>query len=734
MNHTLIRKKQEDVNNLLNRKRLYESISMLRELARETQKGELIDTLYNIEMTYKSLLRFTVEGFTDPERQKIYNHILADIFGVADEIFMQLFIRYGQGVFFDLMRQHAGIGRESLESILVQCRTEMDRTELMESVPVPHSEVFNSAFRQLFEITLTQKGLYKENEDIIINCFRESSLPWAQQCVLVSAVTIHLLHFFNEDAMLLLFRLTSHSNAEIRQRALVGLYLVLFKYDKRISLYPEVTRQIQKLRQGNVKQEVLRGIIIQLLRTLDTEKLARKLTDEILPEVARIHPNLRDRLDLDNIIEEGFKEGKNPDWQDILSEKPELMDKLEEMSRLQMEGADLFISTFRMLKHFPFFNRLENWFMPFVWPNPIAEDVLKYETGAFRNSDLLEGMATSGIICNSDKYSFIFSIPQMPATQKEMMGQMFMSELSALKEVEQSDSLVDTAKKELTISNLYIQDLYRFFKLLPQRGSFEDPFAWSLDFHNCEFVHQLLPDEDFYMKLGEYLFDKDRFQEALEVYGFLSRNTTPNMQLLQKQAYCCQQLGRYEQALELYLQAQLFQHDQVWNLKKIALCYHYLKNPEKALEYYLEAEKVQPDNLHTMVSIGHCLLELKNYEEALKYYFKVEYLDPGNKKVGRPIVWCALSLGKFDQAEKYSQKILDENPTRHDYMNMGHIHWCRGDRQAALHYYKQSITFQGNSMEAFIESFNNDIELLKKHNVDEADIPIMLDQLRYHLE
>lgn len=70
MNHTLIRKKQEDVNNLLNRKRLYESISMLRELARETQKGELIDTLYNIEMTYKSLLRFTVEGFTDPERQK----------------------------------------------------------------------------------------------------------------------------------------------------------------------------------------------------------------------------------------------------------------------------------------------------------------------------------------------------------------------------------------------------------------------------------------------------------------------------------------------------------------------------------------------------------------------------------------------------------------------------------------------------------------------------------------
>ena len=195
-----------------------------------------------------------------------------------------------------------------------------------------------------------------------------------------------------------------------------------------------------------------------------------------------------------------------------------------------------------------------------------------------------------------------------------------------------------------------------------------------------------------------------------------------------------QQLGNYEGALHCYLQADLFDHEQVWNLKKIALCYRYLKQPEKALEYYQKAEKVQPDNLHTQVSIGHCLLELKDYEQALKYYFKVEYLDPGNQKVWRPIVWCALALGKFEQAEKYARQLIDKKPTQHDYLNMGHLSWCMGKRQDALQWYQKCVTFPGQSMQAFLESFNNDKEMLLKHGVDEMDIPIMLDQLRYHLE
>lgn len=721
----------KSINELLHQKRLKEALDALNAMVRETQNSALIDTLYNLEMTYKNLLHYTIEGFSDPERQKIYNHLVADLFRVSDQIFRERKLKTEQGRFAELLRKHQHSDLAVLDKQIGICQQTLDRSRLMED-GLPGGD-FDEALGQLFEILMTQGAIYQHQQELQ-TLFSENTLPWPQQCQLVSAISIHLLQFFNEGALLLLFQLSQHKHLELRQRALTGLLLVLFHHDQRLPYFPEVLRQTQKLGERFAGKESLQNIVIQLIRTRETEKLARKLSDEILPEVARIHPNLRDRLDLENIIGDSFKEGKNPDWEDIFSDSPELMGKLEEFSRLQMEGADLFLSTFRMLKHFPFFNQLENWFLPFPWPNPIAENILKNESGLFKNPDLLQGIAQSGIICNSDKYSLLLSIPQMPSAQKEMMGQMFMAELSALSEVEKSDQLVDAHKKELAISNQYIQDLYRFYKVYPARNGFNDPFAGKMDFHNSAVIHHLFPGSHFLQKLSAYLFEKDRYQEALEVFALRLKQEEPDRQLLQKQGYCMQQLGNYEGALHCYLQADLFDHEQVWNLKKIALCYRYLKQPEKALEYYQKAEKVQPDNLHTQVSIGHCLLELKDYEQALKYYFKVEYLDPGNQKVWRPIVWCALALGKFEQAEKYARQLIDKKPTQHDYLNMGHLFWCMGKRQDALQWYQKCVTFPGQSMQAFLESFNNDKEMLLKHGVDEMDIPIMLDQLRYHLE
>ncbi|ASB48426.1 tetratricopeptide repeat protein [Alkalitalea saponilacus] len=735
MDYLVIRKNQQKVNGLINEKRLKEALDLLSDLVRETHNSEIIDSHYNLEMTYKSLLKYTVEGFTDPERQKIYNHLVTDIYKLADDTFLSLNTRFGQGVFYDLRRKY----KDNPESIYINTFNnaidELDKYSLMEGDDQPYGDELNQEFLKLFELLLSREELYAlKDESAVANLFKGEKMPWPRQCIFVSAITIHLLMHFNYSALQLLFDLLKHPHQEIKQRALAGLLLVLYKYDSRLSLYGEITERLAQMKESDVTETILQTAVIQIMRTRETEKLARKLTDEILPEVARIHPNLRNRLDLDNIIGDKFKEGKNPDWEDIFSDSPELMNKLEEFSKLQMEGSDLFLSTFRMLKHFPFFSRMDNWFLPFSYPNPIVADILKNESAPFQNPDLLKGMAESGILCNSDKFSLILSIPQMPSAQKGMMGQMFMAEIGAIREIEKSDQLIGPEKQALSISNQYIQDLYRFFRVYPKKDGFEDPFSWSLDFYNKWFVQTIFKDGDFYLKLGEYLFNKDRYPEALECYNAASDMAKPTMQILQKQAFCHQQNAQYKQALDLYLKADLFNDKQVWNLKKIALCYRHLNNPEKALEYYQKAEKVKPDDLHNQLSIGHCLLELKDFEQALKYYFKVEYLAPDNKKVWRPIVWCALALGKFDQAGKYCDKLLQNQPSYHDYINMGHVKWCEKNREEALQWYQKGIKQPGFSMKEFLDTLQNDKEILTKHGVDETDIPIMIDQLRYYLQ
>ncbi|PRZ02279.1 tetratricopeptide repeat protein [Marinilabilia salmonicolor] len=731
---TPVHKQLMKVYRLLEVKRVKESLDVLGDLVKETHNSDLIDGLYNLEMTYKSLLRYTVEGFSDPERQKVYNQLLVDIYSIADQIVDELRSKTGQGWLFDARRYLKSKSDEELTGIMDDYLKAADQYLVAYTVDseIPLSYELEKSQDRLFEMIASLPGFAQSRQEQVREVFFGEDFFWPWQSVMVSALTLNLLTTFRRENLDLLFQLCEHPHKQVKLRAFTGLLFVLYEYDTRLSITPGMKEKISRLNEL-FSVETIQSILIQIIRTRETEKLTKKMHEEILPEVARIQPNLRRKLDLDNLLNDALSEDKNPDWEDVFSDSPELMNKLEELSHMQMEGADLFMSTFKMLKHFPFFNDLHHWFLPFFYPNPIVKDALRNETGPLNNEQMLQSMADSGVMCNSDKYSLVMSIPQMPGMQKEMMGKMFGSELEAMREVQQSDELVDPGKKELFISNQYIQDLYRFFKLHPQKASFDDPFSWEMAFHKKWFLPLLTPGENTSLKLGEYLFGKNYFREATGVYEQEAKKEMPERQILQKLAYCYQQNDDYEKALHYYQQADLYGDSQVWNLKKIALCYRYLKNPEKALEYYKAAEQLKPDDLHTQVSVGHCLLELKRFDEALQYYFKVEYLAPDNHKVWRPIAWCSLVEGKLDQALKYGEKPIEEDPTQHDFMNMGHIYWCRGDRKTALEWYLKSVKHQEWSLKDFVQAFVEDRHILMKHGVNPDDIPIMLDQLRYYL-
>jgi tetratricopeptide (TPR) repeat protein len=314
------------------------------------------------------------------------------------------------------------------------------------------------------------------------------------------------------------------------------------------------------------------------------------------------------------------------------------------------------------------------------------------------------------------------------------MTQAMKAEMEQIKELRDDEELLDRGLKAEFISNQYIQDLYRFYKLFPRKEDFEDIFNWRFDFHNKLALGDILKEDRKVLRnIAEYYFAKDHFEEAAGIFRYLLEQETSG-ELYQKIGWCHEKTGDFESALEAYRKTELYEVNQLWNLKKIALCYRNLKMPVMALEYYQAAEKIDPENLGIQINIGNCLLELVKYEEALKCYFRVEYLAPGNKKVWRPIAWCSFLIGKREQAEKYFLKLMDDEPNKHDYINMGHVQWSLGNRKAALAYYKKSISKIGFSETEFLEVFEEDITHLLNQGVDNDDIPIMLDQLRYFLE
>ncbi len=741
MNETEIKYRHLTICRLLSERKLKPAFDLLEQMIKANGLGEFSDQQLDLEQNYRFMLKYTVEGINDPERQKIYHHILLSTFELADLCTDSLLMKFSTSLEFQKKRTFARISIENIPDYFSELESFHLENELRSLISDPSSPPMNEQEEDkhyqklinLFYHYWFKNKLSAEEISSFITFLKNPRIPNHEKSLLVTAITLGQLLFFDEHKIMLLFEGCKSDQEEVNQRALVGLLLSLYYYDRRISLFPIITARLALLNETSAFKRHLEKIILQLIGSKETEKIQKKLQDEILPEMMKLSPNLRNKLSLEAMLGDVLNEDKNPEWQDMFKDSPGFLDKMEELSEMQMKGADIFMTSFSSLKTFPFFSELTNWFVPFYPGHPqlirssSREDLQD-------NKKLFDLLLKTPVLCNSDKYSFSFSMQTIPAEYKKMMFDSLTAEFDQLIESENEDDLISLDKKAEAISGQYIRDLYRFYKLHPQREGFENIFSWSFDFHNKSVFNDLLrEDHQLLRNIAEFYFAKDYYQDAADIYALLLKDFE-EAELLQKMAYCCQKRDDYDLALTYYLKADLYEQNRIWNLKKIALCYRHLKKPDLALEYYLQVIVLEPDNLGIHISIGHCRMELKQYDEALKSYFKVEYLSPGNKKIWRPIGWCSLLVGKKHQSEQYFSKLVEDSPNKFDLMNMGHVQWCLGKRKIALDYYKQSINDAEMSEGEFMDAFHEDLEHLLLQGVDPDDVPIMLDQLRYSLE
>jgi tetratricopeptide (TPR) repeat protein len=311
-----------------------------------------------------------------------------------------------------------------------------------------------------------------------------------------------------------------------------------------------------------------------------------------------------------------------------------------------------------------------------------------------------------------------------------MFGQLF-NRINEMTDQSRNEAVSKQGKVEI-IAAQYIQDLYRFFKLHPFHKHFEDIFMWPLDFHNLPALSPYLSDPESLGAIAEYYLKKNYADDALTIYTHLAKTQKDNEMLFQKIGYCRQMRGDTGGALEAYLHADLLNAGSKWLIRRIAGCYRSLKKPGEALKYYHRCDALNPDSLSIQISIGNCHLELKNYSEALKYYFKADYLDARSHKAWRPIAWCSFLTGRYDQARNYYTKIIcEDSPDMHDFLNAGHTEWALQNNREATGLYLLAIHEEEDNFYKFREQFTLDIPYLTVAGIQEAEIPLMLDQLDY---
>lgn len=728
---------------LVSAKKIKQSLDILHDMMSSASSGDLRDEYDNLVMTYRNMLTYTIEGIDDPERSKIYIKLIQSILELSDKVRQDILSRTSGWNTYWLKQQTEKEQKLSGKTIVESVDDLMFKSELDEWLklsneinPDPESEIskkHNQLIKSIFNhFWLTD--YYGEAEDSLINIFLNSGkFRWYESSIFTTAITLSFLRTWQTEKLFHLIKIYESGKEQVMERALSGLILNLHYYNGRILLYPEVITAIEKMAHSKTFREHCRLIVLQTIRSRETEKLSRKLHDEILPQVAKLRPQLEDKLDLDNILPKDKNEEKNPDWSEMFSGSEEIFRTMEELTKLQMEGADVYMSAFANLKHFDFFKDFQNWFMPFYPDHEVVNEIFRDEILGPGTNQLAEAMYKTPFICNSDKFSLILNLKYLPSAQKSMMLKVFKMELEGLQQLEEDESVIDPDRKFRINVTQYLQDIYRFFKLSPYRKEFEDIFTGRLDIYNSSFFRLTCKTEEAETGLADYFFSKDFYDDALSLYLRQVDRKPDDAQLYEKTGYCYQQISDYENALKNYRRAELIDR-KPWTIKKIALCLRRLGRTEEALEHYLQAGNMEPENNHTTIMTAHCYLDLKDYEAALKYYFRIEYNDPGNLNILRPIAYCYLALGRLDDSEKYYDRLAEGKLNAHDLINMGHLALCKGNRKEAVDLYRRSLLSDELTQEKLMLILSEDKPLLIGSGVNPDDLPILQDYLLFTTE
>ncbi len=721
---------------LIHRHRLADAIVLLRQLVDESGKEYIREELEELTGTYARLLKNAVSGISDPERDQVYHYLMRALLEMADSLREMLLLRIGANHTYQMKQTLEGLqlpeGQEAMH-ILESVGFDGELSSLLEDTRVGesgHSDERKKTLEKIFQVIwLADK--YKEEEIGLLQSICDSELlPWYDKSLVVSALSISLLRCFDVNKFVLLFRFAEKQEAFVRERAMTGLFINSLKYNDRFPLYPVLRQKIRRLKSLPMIGQHLEAILVQFIKSRETEKVRKKWEEEILPEIMKMRPQIEKKLDLNNIFSETQEEEKNPDWETMFEDAPDLLDKLQELTEMQMDGMDVFISAFSRLKHFPFFRGVSNWFVPFYAENPAIQPMVKDADKGLDLTPLLEKLEQTYFMCNSDKYSFCLNLSMVPDQQKSMMMNMLNSEMENISELEKDQDILDGMARSKSVYTQYFQDLYRFHKLHPWRKEFDDIFELDLDLYENHFISDLLAEAKTIRNIAEVLFDKGFYEDALRVFLSILEKDKNNIELFEKIAFCYEKTGDFEKALDYYQRADLIESGRLWILKKMAFCCKYLNRWEDALNHYRQAEALDPENLKLQADIGQCLIHLEKYQDALDCYFKVEVLAPENHKIRRPLAWCSFLLGKFDTARDYLERLLTgEQGNHYDMMNLGHVCWCQGDSEAAFRHYLDSI-LTWKSIRDFEASFNEDRKHLMAHGMQEMELNLMMDYLK----
>lgn len=707
--------------NLIENYSINKAIKSISQLLQEVGLFNEQRQLESIGETYKYMIHYLLEGLHDKGRDSMLADMREKLYIINDKSLRAFEAKDNSDYYFEILRLN-NYRKDHIGSILKKYGNIVSELSLAEAagndtftLRKKREELLEILFNTLYT-SLDEEKEYTELKNYLLSGYSDKIVA----SLSISALTLSLLQFYDGSKLSVMLDIFENTQDEsISARSLIGIIFTLLFYGTRVMNNSKIKNRLYLWNDSIDIYRKLRETIRVIVGTRDTQRLADKMNEEVLPELMKLRPEILKSFREGNIDSGSYPMENNPEWEEIL-ENSGLNDKMRELSEMQGEGADLLMVTFSNLKQFPFFNKASNWFIPFDINNTsllLDEEMKKF----------VSFMVDCGVnVCDSDLYSLALASSQMPSLQRQMISSQMAAQFEQIKEEFKSNlqkSSIPQFDKEV-LKN--IRDIYRFFKLFRKRNGLKDPFAKPFNFLEIPVIGQMMQEDDVLRLIGEFYFKRGYYSDALPLLCKLAESEKDDSSLFEKCGFCYQTEGNFSKAKEFYEKASLLKTPGPWLTKKLAIVNRRLGNYSEAIEYYEKALDMDPENLSNIINLGNTMFESENLTGALQQFYHANYISPNNPKVLRAIAWLELLNGNFLKSSDYYKKIIELNAQSSDYLNAGHAEIMLGNIKEALNFYRLASNDNKNN---FYKTFLEDLQTLSGLGLDRITALLVLDSI-----
>ena len=317
---------QRKIHCILSTNRIHDAIPLITQLVNDTTAWQLHDSFNQFKTEYKYLLNYFVEGINDPEREKIYNNFIARLHSITDQAVSEILTREDYGLYYATKRTYKKT-QKNLLHLLESYKNSLSQYTLYREIPNNNKDVSierkmlsekENIEIEIFKYIWTSYPQSTLDIEQISSIFEEDSYPIYFKSLIISSIMLSLLEYYNDTLFVNLLKLYDSTNNEISVKSLSAAIIVMYNHNYSLISSKKVNDIIESFTDKPQFINDVKNILFTLTKSRNTEKISRKVNDELIPNLMKIYPKVFNKIKGDKSALDISDLDENPEWKDII--------------------------------------------------------------------------------------------------------------------------------------------------------------------------------------------------------------------------------------------------------------------------------------------------------------------------------------------------------------------------------------------------------------------------------